>query len=39
MRVKEMKRRERFGLDTDRSEYLPEEQELESQLVYEDDSI
>ena len=39
MRVKEAKRRERFGLDTDRSAYLPEEQELESQLVYEDDSI
>ena len=39
MKIKEDKRRERFGLDTDRSEFLPEDQELEQQLVYEDDSI
>ena len=30
MSEKEEQRRERFGLDTDRSEFLPESQELES---------
>ena len=39
MTIKEASRRERFGLDTDRSECLPESQELESQLVYEETGL
>jgi hypothetical protein len=39
MRDRERRSIKKFGLDTDRDEYLPEDQELEQQLVYEDQSL